>query len=780
MSYRHRFTVPAILFALLAIEGCGGGGQTKSAPPPPTYTIGGAISGLSANGLELGDGNNQVLVGRIDTTFTLPQALPSGATYNVTVEQQPTGETCTVSQGSGTVISSNVNTIGVTCAPPPPPPPTYTIGGAINGLNANGLEVGDGSNQVLVGRSDTSFTLPQALPGGANYNVTVQQQPSGETCTVSQGSGTVISSNVITISVACAANTFTIGGTISGLAASGLVLQDNGADDTAIAANATSFTAKTALTSGSAYSISVRTQPAGLTCVVANGSGSIAQSNVTNVSIVCAPATYAVGGTISGLSSSGLILLDSGADSTTIPANSTTFSLRTPLPTGATYTVTIQSQPSRGDCVVSNGTGTVGSGPVTTINITCTTNKFTVGGTVDGLRADGLELRDNGIDSTLVGQPVSGTSTIFVMLGSPLTTGSAYDVTVQTQPAGQSCTVANGSGTIGSADVTNIRVSCISISVLHSFTDNPDGKNPMAELVQGSDGKFYGTTQQGGTTANAGTAFVITSAGAETVLHSFADTPDGASPAGGLVEDGAGNFFGVTTLGGTQHNGTVFEVTSGGSEAIAHSFRDPTTTIDGTYPEAGLTLGVGGTLFGTTSSGGMGAGLGSVFSVTPLGSESLRYSFGASPDGAAPAGTLLLASDGNFYGTTLQGGSSGVLNYGTVFKLGVGETVLYSFSTAPGDGIGPSAGLIEGQDGNFYGTTTSGGAHSVGTVFKITPTGTLTILHSFSGGIAGSGADGAAPKGRLLLASDGNFYGTTESGGDYSRERYSRWLLTEP
>ncbi len=264
---------------LSSIIGNGGGGNT-------TYTIGGAISGLSATGLVLANGSDTVSPAANANSFVFPTAESSGSSYSVTVSTQPTGETCTVTNGSGTVGSSNVSSVQVACTASS----TYTIGGTISGLTATGLALANGTDTVSPAANATTFVFSTAVASGASYAVTVSTQPTGETCTVTNGSGTVGSSNVTNVQVACAASTtgtYTIGGTISGLTATGLVLA-NGSDTVSPAANATTFVFPTAVVSGATYSVGVSIQPTGETCTVTNGSGTVGSSNVTNVQVACA------------------------------------------------------------------------------------------------------------------------------------------------------------------------------------------------------------------------------------------------------------------------------------------------------------------------------------------------------------------------------------------------------------------------------------------------------------------------------------------------------------
>jgi uncharacterized repeat protein (TIGR03803 family) len=223
-----------------------------------------------------------------------------------------------------------------------------------------------------------------------------------------------------------------------------------------------------------------------------------------------------------------------------------------------------------------------------------------------------------------------------------------------------------------------------------------------------------------------------------------------------LVQGSDGNFYGTTQVGGTNGSGTVFKITPSGALTTLHSFDG----ADGSNPAAVLMQASDGNLYGTTEAGGANGNYGTVFKITPAGTLTTLHSFGGA-DGWEPAAGLVQASDGNFYGTTYIGGANG--NYGTVFKITPTGTLttLYSFCSQSGcaDGALPRAGLVQASDGDFYGTTAFGGANYYeGTVFKITPNGTLTTLHSFDG------ADGGDPN-ALVQASDGNFYGTTVLGG---------------
>jgi uncharacterized repeat protein (TIGR03803 family) len=461
---------------------------------------------------------------------------------------------------------------------------------------------------------------------------------------------------------------------------------------------------------------------------------------------------YSIGGALSGLADgASLVLQNSGGDNTVVSANGT-FRFPTSVPNGTAYAVTVLTQPTGQSCAVTSGSGVVSGADVTGIQVSCTTHTYTISGTVSGLNPNArVTLVNNGLNATQVN--VNGPFSLAVLV--PY--GSSYAVTVLIQPPAEICTVTAGTGSPVTSDVSGINITCSAAieSAIHTFDANADGISPHANVIQGSDGNFYGTTYDGGTSSH-GTVFKITPAGVETVLHSFtAGATDGSLPTAGLIQGSDGNFYGTTGNGGPTGVGTVFKITSSGVETVIFSF----SGADGISPFGALVQGSDGNFYGTTSSGGPNSN-GTVFKVTPAGAMTILHPFTGGADGNAPAAALTLGSDGNFYGTTTLGGTHSL---GTVFKItpaGV-ETVLHSFSGGAGDGNYPSAALILGSDGNFYGTTQNGGTGGQGTVFRITSSGVEAVLHSFAGGTT----DGSNPYAALTQGTDGNFYGTTGSGG---------------
>jgi uncharacterized repeat protein (TIGR03803 family) len=319
-------------------------------------------------------------------------------------------------------------------------------------------------------------------------------------------------------------------------------------------------------------------------------------------------------------------------------------------------------------------------------------------------------------------------------------------------------------------------------TTVHSF-DFTDGAYPYAGLVQGTDGYLYGTTfgggcGQGDEGEGCGTVFKMTPSGNLTSLYIFCsqggdECTDGLFPRASLVQGTDGKFYGTTSNGGGGYdddNGTVFSITASGKLTTLYTFclQGGEYCPDGSAPFAGLVQGSDGSFYGTTIVGGANGDYegGTVFTITPSGELTTIYSFCSQgsykcTDGESPDGTLVLGTDGKFYGTTIGGGTYG---YGTVFSITTSGTLatLYSFCAQKDcpDGAEPEAGLVQGRDGNFYGTTFQGD-----TVFKITPSGNLTVLYHFCSKSGYPCPDGQEPAAKLVQGTDGNFYGTTEIGG---------------
>lgn len=334
------------------------------------------------------------------------------------------------------------------------------------------------------------------------------------------------------------------------------------------------------------------------------------------------------------------------------------------------------------------------------------------------------------------------------------------------------------------------------VSYLHIFSIQPgDGAQPGGQLLEASDGNFYGVTAAGGvhtcrpvSPIPCGTIYRITPGGSQQVIHSFGSSPNEGYSPGSPIQGRDGALYGVTGNGGAfGGGGTIYRLTLDGTYTTLHSFGG--FDGDGLSP-GGLVQGADGNFYGVTGSGGAnhcdsipqaGGNCGTLFRMTPTGVTTILHSFGnGRADGFQPNGPLLLASDGNFYGTTQNGGANACSqtgatnNCGTAFRMTPDGTVtiLYSFGASLADGIAPAGGLIEGNDGALYGRTVSGGggrcgwAFGCGTIFRMTKSGQVSLIHKFA---PNSRAEGDGPS-SLVLGRDGNFYGTTTSGGAFAAD----------
>jgi hypothetical protein len=345
------------------------------------------------------------------------------------------------------------------------------IGGTVNGLRGNGLVLqDDGADDYPIFGDGTgspvSFAFPMVLPFGSSYSVSVTEQPSNplQSCTVQNGSG-VANGDVANVDVSCATPSFTIGGNIDGLANSGLSLHNSTTgEDLGVVAAATSFTFATKEASGQGYNISIGNQPTTQSCSIFGGQGTVGIGNISNVVVNCSANQYVVNGNVTGLQGT-IVLKDTNtnpADSDTVTVNANGgFAFTKTIVTSETYSVTVMANPTYNPmtgslaqtCTPSNNSGTAPS--VNAVSVACTTNTYTIGGDVTGLGSGAsLVLQDNGADN--LARDANGSFTFALRVAS----GSTYSVTILQQPATQTCTASNSSGTVTSNNVTNVMVTC--------------------------------------------------------------------------------------------------------------------------------------------------------------------------------------------------------------------------------------------------------------------------------------------------------------------------------
>jgi len=303
------------------------------------------------------------------------------------------------------------------------------------------------------------------------------------------------------------------------------------------------------------------------------------------------------------------------------------------------------------------------------------------------------------------------------------------------------------------------------LTTLADFARHGSGAEPLASLWRDTHGNLFGTTwnvRAGRHSPSGGTLYEITASGREKTLHRFSPfDPFGYSPEGGVIEDVQGNLYGATMFGGTYGYGVAYKLAPDGTMTVLHAFG--ATSDDGRQPVGSLAMDAAGNLYGATTQGGAQQAGGTVFKIAPDGTESIVHSFfvqGA--DGFQPYGGVLLDAAGNIYGTTTLGGHD---FDGTVYKLAPDgtETILHSFSKYL-DGTQPMGSLVADANGNLYGTTSGGGPDDSGTVFEMARDGTFRTLHSFDT-IGRHFRNGIWPVGGLAIDAAGNLYGTTSWDG---------------
>jgi trimeric autotransporter adhesin len=444
-------------------NGRGSVGDAAAAPGPDggannggAFSLGGAVSGLTGAGLLLHN-NGVDLPVHSNGPFTFSGGLANGAAYDVTIGRQPRNPTqiCSVSNGSGVVAGAHIADVRITCSTR-----SHLIGGSVSGLTGAGLVLQLNGSSALAISSNGRFNFDTPLASGSEYHVTVRTQPSNPTqiCTVTGASGAVGDADVGSVRVNCASETYSVGGSVTGLTGSGLVLVNNGADPVELQSSGR-FTFPRPLANGASYNVTVRTQPSNpaQSCSVSNGRGVVTDADVTDVRVRCEAGAFTIGGSVQGLLGAGLVLRNNGADEIRIDADGG-FRFPTALPNGATYNVVIVTQPANPAqaCTVQNGSGTVSGANVTNIRVECVSSGFRIGGRVSKLSGSGLVLQNNGGDDLHIA------SNGRFQFAQPLPTGATYHVTVARQPSNpaQTCEVKDGFGVVRRRDVRDVEVKC--------------------------------------------------------------------------------------------------------------------------------------------------------------------------------------------------------------------------------------------------------------------------------------------------------------------------------
>jgi len=444
---RRSAGIAAVMSCFLFLGACDNGSES--------FSIGGTVSGLATGtSVMLADNAGNPLSVAANGAFTFPTLIPQDASYNVTIATQPTGQVCSVSNGSGSSVSSNITNVGVACTAS-----TFTISGSISGLASGAkLVLEDNGTDLMTLSANGPFSFAAPVNYNGVYAVTVASQLSGATCTVSNGIGAGVTGAVKNVTVTCSTKTYPISGTLSGLPAGAqLVLQNNGADALSLSGNGAFKFAIPVAYDGS-YAVTVRTAPTQADCSVTLGTGAGVTAAVVGISVICSADSYTISGTASGLATGSQVTLDDNAAAALIVTADGAFTFATRIVAGGSYAVTVGTQPTGETCTVSNGRGSLIASNVSGVILTCSASTFTIGGTLSGLAiGTQVTLDNNGSD------PLTLTADGAFTFTTPVAYGGVFDVTVGTPPSGQVCAMTNATGTPVSSDVSNVGVACANV-----------------------------------------------------------------------------------------------------------------------------------------------------------------------------------------------------------------------------------------------------------------------------------------------------------------------------
>lgn len=585
-----------------------------------------------------------------------------------------------------------------------------SIAGTVSGLESNGtLVIADGTSKVSV-HANGSFSL--SLGSGTSYNITVTTQPTGQTCTVSNGQGSSANSYVTDVSVLCAYDTYEIGGTASGLPdGQQVTLKNNGTDALTLSANG-AFVFTTPVHFNGSYLVAVGTQPSQATCSVTNGSGAGVTAAISNANVVCSADTYTVGGAVNGLASGTQVVLENnGADNLTVGANGQ-FSFTARVAATGSYVVTVGTQPVGAVCSVTNAHGSQLSSNIANIVVTCSPEIFTVGGTLSGLASGAQVTLDNNR-----ADPVTLTSNGSFAFTTPIAYLGSYDVTVATQPNAEACTVTNGSGAQLASNVTNVNVACsfnaVSFTLPGTYTWTvPAGVTSVQVVATGGGGGGGGTTsyaagQAGGAGAVVSSTLAV-AAGQVFNIVVGAGGGAGTSPPNGSCASGGGGG-GASSLDA----GSTGQVIAGGGGAGGG--------CNNATP--------GGSGGGTNGAGGNGGAIGGIFTGGSGGSG-----------GIGGAGGSGMFGSGGAAGGNGNGGAGGGGGHNGPYPGGAGGS-----GSGTGTGGNDTNNDLAGGGGGGYGGGGSGamGGTGGGAGGSGGPAGTTFVPGPNGGASATNGGDGS-------------------------------------
>jgi hypothetical protein len=584
--------------------------------------------------------------------------------------------------------------------------PFYTVGGNIDNL-ASGrtvtIENNGGDPLTISANGAFEFTDPVAENGA--YQVTVVTQPLGQICTVSNGMGSGVTGNVSRVSITCSAETYTIGGTLSGLAGGAhVVVANSGQDPITLSADGT-FTFETPVAYNGGYAVTVTTQPSNATCTVSRGLGAGVVANVTNVSVTCSENTYSIGGTVTGLAGGMQVTLDdNGADALTLTSDRA-FTFTTPVAAQGSYRVTVGTQPVGQTCSVSSGAASNVLKNITSVRVICSTDTYTISGSVAGLASGAqVTLDDNGADALTVAADGSFT------FPTPIPYGGSYAVTVGTQPNGQYCTVADATGSNVIAGQSGVSVSCQSNSMSYSTAGSytftvPEGVTSLQIVATGAGGGgggLWGTNagSVGGAGAVVRSTIAVTSGQVLSLI---------VGGGGGAGTDGPGDSnqytCGTGGGGGGSTNvavGEAYQIIAGGGGGGGSCNQG---TAGGSGGGANGSGGAGAGQFRSLGGGGGANGVGGSGGNDGMGDYGINGSSGAGGPGGAGGSNSPYA--GGIGGSGVGSGAGGADTNNDLAGGGGGG---YGGGGSGVEGMGGGAGGSVGPSGTHYDAAANGGA----------------------------------------------------------------------
>jgi len=588
-----------------------------------------------------------------------------------------------------------------------------SIQGTITGLGTGQsvvLEL-NGSNPLRL-EGDGAFAFTNAGRLDDSYDVTVITQPIGAVCTIANGSGAGLAADVTDLAVTCTAHTYTIAGQLSGLPpATQVVLENNGADALTRSSNG-GFSFPTPVDYDGSFAVTIATQPTDATCSVSGASGAGVTADVSSVSVICSVNSYPIGGTLSGLANGAQVTLqNNGADALALGANGS-FTFPTQVAAGGAFNVTVASQPVGQTCSVSGGQGSNLDSDVSNVSVSCSVTGYSIGGTVSGLTGGHqITLDNNGADPLII--TTNGT----FRFDTPVTEGGSYDVTVGTQPTGQSCQVSNGSHANVSADVTSVTVSCVTSYTTpgtYSFTV-PDGVSSLQIIATGGGGGGGGASGQVYAGPLGGAGATVTSTLSVTAGQVLS-----------LVVGGGGH--GGISGGGTGTNYTCGSgAGGGGASSVDAGDADQIIAGGGGGGGACVSDAAGGDAGGPNGAGGSG-GAGDVDTAA----------FGGADGTGGTGAAVLFGSNGNTGGSG-DGGAGGEGGNNGPMAGGAGGSGSGTASGGDANAYDLAGGGGGGYGGGGSGASGSGG----GAGGSIGPSGTTYAAAVNGGAAASNGGDGS-------------------------------------